>query len=263
MTTIGDICLILENFAPLSLQESYDNTGLILGNSEDPVTGILTSLDVTEAVLDEAMELGYNLIVTHHPLIFNGVKRINGKNTLDKCLIKAIRNNISLYAGHTNVDSVRGGVNERMADKLGLSGKALLNCTDGAGEKGVGQGMIGSLSETMTETDFLQLITKTFQCERLRHSSFRNRLISKVALCGGSGASLVEKAISMGADAFLTGEGKYNDFFNHTDEILFVDAGHYETEQFTKEIFFELLSKNFPTFAVRISSAETNPVHYF
>lgn len=261
MKTVGDVCAVIEKFAPLSLQEPYDNAGLILGNKEQAVTGVLIALDATLDVIDEAIRLGYNMIVTHHPFIFKGLKTITGKNHTENCLIKAIRNDIAIYAGHTNVDSVRGGVNERMAEKLGLIQTSILvpvhssNCD-------CGLGMVGLLPECISETDFLALVKKTFRCDRIRFSALTGKSIHKVALCGGSGSEFLENALSMGADAYLTGEAKYHEFFTHASEILLVDAGHYETEQFTKDIFFEILSENFSTFAVRISEVETNPVHY-
>jgi len=261
MNTVGDVCAVLEAFAPLSLQEPYDNAGLILGNRDQEVSGILIALDATLEVIDEAIALGCNLIVTHHPFIFKGLKTITGKNHTENCLIKAIRNDIAIYAGHTNVDSVRGGVNERMAEKLGLTETSILVPMQQA-TCDCGLGMVGILQETMSEIDFLQHIKKTFLCERIRFSARTGKSIRKVALCGGSGSEFLENALSIGADAYITGEAKYHEFFTHASEILLVDAGHYETEQFTKDIFFELLSENFSTFAVRISEVETNPVHY-
>jgi len=261
MNTVGDVCAVIENFAPLSLQESYDNAGLILGNKNQAVTGVLVALDATLEVIDEAVSLGYNMIVTHHPFIFNGLKTITGKNNTENCLIKAIRSDVAIYAGHTNVDAVRGGVNERMAQKLGLIDTSILVPTLlSSGDSGLG--MFGFLPESLSEKGFIQLVKNTFLCERIRFSAWTGKRIQKVALCGGSGSEFLEKAISMEADVFLTGEAKYHEFFTHATEILLVDAGHYETEQFTKDIFFELLSENFSTFAVRISGVETNPVHY-
>ncbi len=261
MKTVGDVCAVLEAFAPLSLQESYDNAGLILGNRDQEVTGILIALDTTLEVIDEAITLGCNMIVTHHPFIFKGLKTITGKNHTENCLIKAIRNDIAVYAGHTNVDSVRGGVNERMADKLGLTESSILVPMQQPGCD-CGLGMVGLLPESLSETQFLHLVKQTFHCERIRHSTLTGKTIRKVALCGGSGSEFLENALSIGADAYLTGEAKYHEFFTHASEILLIDAGHYETEQFTKDIFFEILSENFSTFAVRISEVENNPVHY-
>jgi dinuclear metal center YbgI/SA1388 family protein len=261
MKTIGDVCEVLESFAPLSLQESYDNAGLILGKRTQVVSGILIALDATLDVIDEAVSLGYNLIVSHHPFIFKGLKTITGSNHTENCLIKAIRNDIAIYAGHTNVDSVRGGVNERMAEKLGLTDTSILVPISGK-DCDCGLGMIGSLPTSLSEVDFLNLIKITFKCERIRFSALRGKYIQKVALCGGSGSEFLENALACGADAYLTGEAKYHEFFTHASEIVLIDAGHFETEQFTKDIFFEILSENFSTFAVRISEVETNPVHY-
>jgi dinuclear metal center YbgI/SA1388 family protein len=261
MVKVGDICTLLESFAPLSLQEPYDNAGLILGNRETEVTGVLISLDATLEVIDEAIALGYNMIVTHHPFIFKGLRTITGKNHTEDCLIKAIKKDIILYAGHTNMDAVRGGVNERIADKLGLTHSSIL-VPGSRKDLDYGLGMIGILSETLSETEFLNLVKQTFHCQGIRHSALRGKDIRKVALCGGSGSEFLEDALLAGADVFLTGEAKYHEFFTHASDILLVDAGHYETEQFTKEVFFELISKKLPTFAVRISVVETNPVHY-
>jgi dinuclear metal center YbgI/SA1388 family protein len=257
----GDICTLLEDFAPLSFQESYDNAGLVMGQRSTTVTGVLIALDVTEAVLDEAVSLGYNMIVTHHPLIFKGIRTITGSTHTENCLIKAIKNDIILYAGHTNVDSVRGGVNEKMAEKLGLINLQILVPINGEKPEH-GLGMIGELPEYQNETDFLNLVKSTFHCKRLRHSVPTGKKIRKVAVCGGSGAEFLEHARTLGADAFVTGEARYHEFFTQGQNILFIDAGHYETEQFTKEVFFDLISKNLPTFGVRISEVEINPVHY-
>ena len=264
MITVDDICRVLENFAPLSYQETYDNAGLILGSRNVELTGVMVCLDVTEAVIDEAIELGDNMIVSHHPLIFKGIKSITGKNYIENCLVKAIKNDIAIYAGHTNVDSVQEGVNGKMAEKLGL-----LNCrilVPGTSEsfdgKEYGLGMIGNLPAGESEMNFLHKVKTTFHCQRLRHSELTGKTIQRVAVCGGSGSEFIEQAKAAGADVFLTGEARYHEFFTKGQNILMIDAGHYETEQFTKEVFFDLISKNFPTFAVRISRAEKNPVYY-
>jgi dinuclear metal center YbgI/SA1388 family protein len=212
--------------------------------------------------LDEAIKLGYNFILTHHPIIFSGIKRITGKNHTEKCLIKAIKNDLVIYAGHTNVDSVRGGVNDRMADKLKLNERRFLTNSDD-NQCDAGLGIVGYLPKALSEIEFLELVQDTFLAQRIKHSKLNGHSIHKVALCGGAGSSFLETAKKSGADVFLTGESKYHEFFVQADDILLVDAGHYETEQYTKEVFFELLSKKLPTFAVRISVVESNPVHYF
>jgi dinuclear metal center YbgI/SA1388 family protein len=263
MIQIGDICNVLEAFAPLDLQESYDNSGLIIGSRADEATGVLICLDVTPEVLDEAISLGYNMILSHHPVIFNGLKKLVGANLTEQISIKAIRHHLNIYAGHTNVDVARGGVNDQMAKKLGLKQSTVFMPSRSENDQAYGLGIIGELEKPLSESEFLERVKTTFHCNRIRHSGLKGKTIQKVALCGGSGASLISQAIIQNADAYLTGEAKYNDFLDHADQLLFVDAGHYETEQFTKEIFLDLLSKKFPTFALRISTKETNPVQYF
>jgi len=264
MLTVNDICMLMEDFAPLSYQEDYDNAGLILGKRDAVLKGILICLDVTESVIDEAISLGYNMILSHHPLIFKGVKSITGKSYVEQCLVKAIKNDISIYAGHTNVDSVRNGVNGRMAMKLGMQNCRIL--VPGSLESTVGQeyglGMIGDLPVSESETDFLYRVKTTFRCKYLRHSVFTGKLVKRVAVCGGAGSEFLAKAQAADADVFLTGEAHYHEFFTQGQNIMLIDAGHYETEEFTKEIFFDLISNKFPTFALRISMCETNPVYY-
>jgi dinuclear metal center YbgI/SA1388 family protein len=261
MVTVGDLCAHLERFAPLSLQESYDNAGLIVGRRDQRIEGILICLDVTTEVIAEALQLGCNTIVSHHPLLFRPLKRVNGSSHTERCLVEAIKNDIAIYAGHTNVDAVRGGVNERMADKLGLLNRSIL-VPGPSKEVENGLGMIGDLPEPLSENDFLERVKQTFGCAMVRCSRLRNRPIRTVALCGGSGSGFLKDALERGADVFLTGEAKYHEFSEYASEILLVDAGHYETEQFTKDVFFEVISKILPTFAVRISTVETNSVQY-
>ncbi|HEY5499962.1 MAG TPA: Nif3-like dinuclear metal center hexameric protein [Bacteroidales bacterium] len=261
MTTVNDICEIMEDFAPLSYQETYDNAGLILGSRDACLKGVLVCLDVTEPVLDEAISLGFNMIVSHHPLIFKGIKSITGSNYIEDCLVKAIKNDVAIYAGHTNVDSVREGVNGKMAEKLGLEQCHIL-APASTGNEEFGLGMVGNLPVGESELDFLQRVKKTFHCQRLRHSALTGKTILRVALCGGSGSEFIVQARAAGADVFLTGEARFHEFFTQGHNILLIDAGHYETEQFTKEVFFDLISKKLPTFEVRISRAEINPVYY-
>jgi len=262
MTTVNDISGIIEAFAPLSYQESYDNAGLIIGTRDAVLTGVLVCLDVTEPVIDEAMDLGFNMIVSHHPLIFKGIKSITGKNHTEKCLVKAIKNDIAIYAGHTNVDAVRHGVNGKMAEKLGLQNCRILSPVSSESGEEYGLGMVGDMPSAESEKDFLKRVKETFHCERLRYSEPTGKQIRKVALCGGSGSEFIELAKAAGADVFLIGEARFHEFFTQGQNILMIDAGHYETEQFTKEVFFDLISKKIPTFAVQISRVERNPVYY-
>ncbi|QZE14553.1 Nif3-like dinuclear metal center hexameric protein [Halosquirtibacter laminarini] len=356
---------VLEVLAPLNLQESYDNAGLIVGDPEMEATGVLLTLDVTEEIIDEAIDNGFNVIIAHHPIIFSGLKKINGKNMVERCVMKAIKNNIALYASHTNMDSVFGGVNSKIADKIGLQNQEILrpnyskilkfttfiprthikevtnaltengfghigqyDCcsftTEGIGQfrplKGAnpyigtenkiesvekirfeclvrqselthfintlkeshpyeevaydlvetqrkettsGLGMVGTLSEPMDTNEFLQLLNKTFDIPVIKHSHVCKSKIEKVAVCGGSGVGFLNDAIRHNADIFITGDVKYHDFFNAENKIIIADIGHFESEQFTKEVFYEILTKKFPNFAVRMSSISSNAINYF
>jgi dinuclear metal center YbgI/SA1388 family protein len=363
--TIQEIISEIENFAPLSYQEDYDNCGFITGSGSWEARGALLSLDCTEQVIEEAIDSNCNLIIAHHPIVFSGLKKITGSNYIQRAIIKAIKNDIAIYAAHTNIDNIVNGVNYKIAQKLGLKNvkilspkKALLkklvtyvpashhetvlnalfeagcgnignydSCsfnTEGTGtfrgnqsatpfigEAGklsrekeirvetvfeevsertvlnallaahpyeevafdiyslgnayskVGSGVTGVLDIEMSEMDFLGKVKSVLNCKMLRFTPKTGKMIKKVALCGGSGRFLLKNAINSGADAFITSDFKYHEFFDAEGKLLLIDAGHYETEQFTPEIFYELISKKFPTFAVRLSKINTNPVNYF
>lgn len=363
MVLVKDITTLLEEFAPLKLQESYDNAGLICGNPEAEVSSILLTIDITEAVIDEALAEGHNLIISHHPLIFQGIKKLLPDNYINRCLIKAIQHNLNIYSAHTNIDSVMQGVSGRMADKLGLthrkvlqsSGKlfsltfytpeseaekvrsAVLNCGAGhignyshcsfnsrgdgtfqahngahpfVGEIGkihtepeikteitvpeyllnhciqtlktthpyeepvwniicldninptTGFGIIGELPVPVESQRFLHNIKQIFHCNILRHTRVCKSEIKRVAVCGGSGAFLTQAAIAQKADIYITGDYKYHDFFKADNKLIIADIGHYESEQYTKEIFYELVTKKIPNFAIQFSKIVTNPVNY-
>ena len=266
---IKTITSYLESIAPLSLQEEYDNSGLIIGNYEVEVQGALICLDCTEAVIDEAIKKKCNLIITHHPIIFHGLKKITGKNYVERVVEKAIRNNISIYAIHTNLDNVIQGENKKICDKLGLSKCKILSPRltlptpygEGMGN-GAGAGMVGSLSKPITEISFLKKVKKVMKASSLRHTVLLNKKVSKVAVCGGSGSFLLNNAISAGADVFITADFKYHQFFDAENKIVIVDIGHYESEQFTKELLRDLLKQKFSIFAPHLSKVNTNPVNY-
>ncbi len=362
---IIDIIRVLENKAPLSLQESYDNAGLLIGSPGWECKGILCTLDATEAVIMEAKKRGCNLVVAHHPIIFGGLKKINGKNYVEKTVIAAIKNDIAIYAIHTNLDNILDGVNNRIADQMGLINRRILvpkagqlmklytfaplsqaekirstlfeagagNIgeysetsfnTDGTGTfKGsgntnpfvgvpgerheeketrievifpvylqsavikallgahpyeevaydlvslsndyqpVGSGLLGELPEELDETGFFHMLKTSFELSVIRHTPFLGKKIKKVAVCGGSGSFLSEKAIGAGADVYITSDIKYHEFFDANDRILLADIGHWESEQFTTDLLLELLQSKFPTFAVLKSGVKTNPVNYF
>ncbi len=362
---IGEITSFLEEIAPLNLQEHYDNCGLITGSKSTLATGVLISLDVTENIVDEAISNKCNLVISHHPLVFSGIKKLNGKNWVERTLIKAIKNDIAVYALHTNFDNLLEGVNGMMAQKIDLSNiqvllpkkdilkklvcfapasnalelrKALFdagagnignydNCsfnTEGigtfkanenanpyVGKKGlihsepeikietifpswkehniiaallkshpyeevaydifplhntwnkIGAGLLGELKEPLGENEFLALIKEKFNCDCIRHTQFLGRKIKKVALCGGSGSFLLQDAIAHNADVFITADFKYHQFFDADNQILVLDVGHYESEQFTVELIFQKLQKKFSNFALCLSKNSTNPVYYY
>ena len=360
---IKDITDFIENLAPVQLQETYDNAGLIIGDKNTEINQILVCLDVTENIVDEAIEKKCQLIISHHPLIFKGIKKINGNNSIEKIIIKAIKNNIAIYAVHTNLDNVINGVNSVLAEKLGLknqrslqpkkdifrklvffcpvihvdrvrkaifeagagkignydscsfntegegSFKAMENANPFVGEPGklhfekeirietiypfyleskiieallqshpyeevaydiyklenyfsqIGSGIIGEIDET-DELNFLSQIKRISNCKCIRHSDLLDKKIKKVAICGGSGSFLIKDAIAAKADIFISGDIKYHDFFEAENKILIADIGHYESEQFTKDLLYTFITKKFPNFAVLISENNTNPIHY-
>lgn len=256
----SEIIAKIEQFAPAELQESFDNTGIQIGNPEQEINGILIALDVTENIVDEAIECGYNMIVSHHPLIFAGLKKITGKNYIERVVLKAAKHDIVIYAAHTNLDKCVGGVNYEMADRLGLVNVRVLE-PEQSGEK-VGLGCVGDLKEPMNETDFLDNLKNTFGARCVRHSALLNRTIRRVALCGGSGSDFIMTAKKAKADIYVTADVTYHKFFTAENEIVIADIGHFECENVTKKIFMEQLSKIFPKFAIRISEKEQNVVNY-
>lgn len=362
---IKDITNALETFAPLQYQESYDNAGLIVGNKNAEIESVLLSLDVTEEVVEEAVQLGAGLIVAHHPIIFKGLKKLTGRNYVERTVIKAIKSDVAIYAAHTNMDAVSNGVNGILAEKLGLENVSVMspragllkkihvfvpedhasavreaaftagagqigeydNCsynTEGkgsfragedsnpfVGKKGethfekeiriemvfpgymqaavvnavlnahpyeevaydiypldnawnqVGIGLVGELKNSQDPMDFITSLTKILRQAHLRYTRPVSREIRRVAVCGGSGSFAIQQAKAAGADLILTADVKYHEFFDADNQIMIVDAGHYETEQFTKELFSDVIQKNFPNFAVRFSNVNTNPVNYF
>ena len=251
----------LEQYAPLPLQDGFDNAGLQIGLTEEQeVTGALLCLDVTEAIVDEAERVGCNLIVAHHPLLFHGLKSITGKNYVERCVMKAIQKGIAIYAAHTNLDNAQGGVNYRIAETIGLTNLQFLDIK--VATVPAGAGVIGELSESMCEQEFLLRLKQLFDISCLRHNTLNGRMIRRVALCGGAGGFLLSNAIAQGADAFLTGEMRYHDYFGHDDELLIAEMGHYESEQYTIDIFAEVLGARFPELNIVKTSLNTNPINY-
>ena len=261
----------LEHYAPLPLQEGYDNAGLQVGLTEAvEVSGALLCLDVTEDVVDEAVRKGCNLIVSHHPLIFRKLARISDENYVQRTVRKAIKNDIAIVSMHTNMDAAKGGVNFKIAEKLGLR-----NLRFFGGEKEIdgvkgGEGVIGEITDE-TDTlhadgiaadDLVLMLRERFQAECVQCNQLLRRPIRKVALCGGAGSFLLDAAIAAGADAFITGEMHYHEFFGHEQEIQICIIGHYQSEQFTSEIFRSIITEKCPGVKCEISEINTNPIIY-
>ncbi len=258
---VRDITAVLENIAPLTLQESYDNAGLIVGHPDQEVSGVLFCLDSTEAVVEEAVRLQCNLIIAHHPIVFRGLKRLNGATYVERTVMQAIRHEVAIYAMHTNLDNVlRQGVNTRLAEHIGLQYLRILAPRPDTLDTGAG--MIGQLLEPMAEIDFLQHLKRTLRAEAVRHTALLGRPLQHVAICGGSGSFLLPQAIAQGADAFVTADFKYHEFFDADGRVLVVDVGHYESEQFTIELLRDIVREKFPNFALHLTTIRTNPVFY-
>lgn len=362
---IVDLIAVIEKYAAPELQEDYDNAGLIMGNPAWHCSGVLCTLDVTIATLKEAKENNCNLVITHHPIIFRGLKRINENTYVEQVIIEAIKNDIAIYAAHTNLDNIILGVNGMIAKKLGLkniiilqpknkmlrrlitfapiekaehvrnavfaagagqigkysecsfnsNGTGTFKANEGAdpyvgnvGERhhenetkieivypfyledqvvkalinnhpyeevaydiftmdnvhfGIGAGIIGELQEAKTEKDFLKFIKETFGASGIRHTDLLGKPIQKIAVCGGAGSFLIKKAAQMGADIYITADIKYHEFFDAQGSLVVADIGHYESEQFTVDLFHDLLVEKFPTFAVLKTRVNTNPIRYF
>ena len=261
----------LEHYAPLPLQEGYDNAGLQVGLTEAvEVSGALLCLDVTEDVVDEAIRKGCNLIVSHHPLIFRKLARISDENYVQRTVRKAIKNDIAIVSMHTNMDAAKGGVNFKIAEKLGLR-----NLRFFGGEKEIdgvkgGEGVIGEITDEtdalhadgIAADDLVLMLRERFQAECVQCNQLLRRPIRKVALCGGAGSFLLNAAIAAGADAFITGEMHYHEFFGHEQEIQICVIGHYQSEQFTSEIFRSIITEKCPGVKCEISEINTNPIIY-
>ena len=262
---ISKIIEALENWAPLTWQEPYDNAGLIVGSPTEICTGIICSLDCTEAVLDEAMAKGCNLIVSHHPIVFKGVKQFNNDDYVSRVLIKAIRNNIALYAIHTNLDSLLEGVNKTLADRLHLENRKILSPKPGFKDQNggeIGSGLIGELPLETDEAEFLKWIKEKLHVSVIKHTAFTKKPLKTIALCGGSGSFLIGEAKVQKADCFITSDLKYHDYFEADGQILLVDIGHFESEQWVAPLIVAYLKPKFPTFAVLESLVNTQPVSY-
>ena len=256
---IRDIEDIFEKFAPNNLQESYDNSGLIIGNKEEEVRNILVSLDVTEEIIKEAVEKGCNLIISHHPILFFPVKRLNDNNYVERIIKLAIKNDIALYSIHTNLDNVIHGVSSKISEKLNLKNTSKLKQNK---ELISSSGMIGELEKEINYKEFLNNLKTIFKTPSLKFTNPIQENIEKIAFCGGAGSFLLEDAIKNGADVFVSSDFTYHKFFDADNKIMIVDIGHYEFEQFTTELIVEYLCSEGLRNIVFSTEINTNPVNY-
>ena len=257
---IRDIAAAIEEFAPLSLQADFDNSGLIVGRMDDEVHAALLAVDVTEEVLDEAEREGCDIIITHHPIIFTPLKRLNSANYVERCVERAIRKGIALYACHTNLDSAPEGMSFRLAEMLGVKNCSLLEPNERI--EGVGFGVVGELPEPIPTEEYLQRVREMLGCTCIRHSRIASAEVRRVAICTGSGGSMIPLAQRAGADLYITADLKYNDFMAPEGGLTVADVGHFESEYCAIEILFDILSKKLCTFAVLRSNATRNPIQY-
>ena len=252
----------LEQFAPLPLQESWDNAGLQVGLTETDASGALLCLDVNELIIDEAIHKGCNLVVSHHPLLFHGLKQVSDTNYVQRIVMKAIKNDIAIISMHTNMDNALNGVNYKIAEKLGLTDVTFLDKKDNQSVPS-GSGVIGTFAEAMSSRDFIAKVKEIFGCGCVMTNELLSRPIRSVAICGGAGAFLLDEAVKAGADAFITGEMHYHEYFDHEQEIQIAVIGHYESEHFTTEVFRDIINKVCPTLRTEIAETNTNPILYF
>ena len=263
---IREITDAIEQYAPLRLQEEWDNAGIQVGDPEADISGILLCTDATEAVVAEAVDRGFNLVIAHHPLIFRGLKKIMGRTPVERTVAMAIKHDVTIYSAHTNMDSAWQGVSFRMADKIGMTEVNFLddNRVEPYGEQdstSAGCGVIGNI-KPMPAREVLKRVKEAFEVGAIRFAGDADRMVDRVALCGGAGSFLLNKAVQQGAQLYVTADMRYHDFLDNAQRIVIADIGHYESEHFTKEIFLEIIQKKNPTFAVAFAEHETNQVNY-
>ena len=258
---IKEVLSALERFAPLPLQESWDNAGLQVGLTETEVSGALLCLDVNEKIVDEAIQKGCNLVVSHHPLLFRGLKTISDLTDVQRTVMKAVQKGICVISMHTNMDNAKGGVNYKMAEKLGLRDVQFLAPKMVNGVES-GSGVIGGLPEAQAADDFVLVVKKAFGVECAMCNELLRRPVRKVALCGGAGDFLLDDALKAGADAFITGEMHYHQYFGYEQQIQICVIGHYQSEQYTAEIFRDIIEKECPGVKTSLAETCTNPILY-
>lgn len=260
MIKVKDIAKAIEDYAPKRLQESYDNSGLQIGNPDMTVTAVLLCLDVTEDILAEASRRQCNMIVSHHPLLFSGLKQITGATPTQRIAMQALRDNIAIYAAHTNLDATKEGVSYEIAHSLNLTD--IVPLCPNQDNPATGLGAIGNISPT-PKLEFLRKVKDTLNIANLKYSAQSPHIvIRKVALCGGSGASFIREAIAQGADAFLSGDFKYHDYTSYGYAILLADIGHFESELCSKKLFSRIIREAYPDCVTYFADSESNPIDY-
>lgn len=262
---IKDVISALERFAPLPLQEDYDNAGLQVGLTEAEVSGALLCLDVTEDIVSEAIDKGCNLIVSHHPLIFRKLRHITDEDYVQRTVAMAIKHDITIVSMHTNLDSVEGGVNFMIARQLGAQEEDIqfISAPNTVNGRQGGLGVICTLPHPLTAEEYITLLKQTFHAQCVITNDSTNGKIQTIAICGGAGSFLLPNAVSAGADALLTGEMHYHEYFGHKDDILISVIGHYESEQFTQQLLQEIINKACPDVKTLITEHNTNPLRYW
>lgn len=258
--TVSDITTAIAQVAPLSLQESWDNSGLQVGSRDATCTGVLLCVDPTEAIVEEAVRRGCNLVVSHHPLLFCGLKHICGDSQVERTVAAAIRNGVAVYSSHTALDSARGGVSAEMARRLGAMVIGPLSPSAPGADTGLG--VVAELPEEMRSTEFVELVKRAFGDHPFRCTAPSVQPIRRIALCGGAGGEFIPAAIAAGAQAYITADVRYHDFVDYRTDIFILDIGHFESEACAKDIFYHIIKEKYPTFAVYDSEIEKNPINY-
>ncbi len=258
---VRDIVEVIEEYAPLWAQAEYDNSGLLVGTLERPVHGILLCVDVDDAVLDEARQLGADMVVSHHPPIFDPLRRMTEASLSERVVARAVREGVVLYAAHTNLDCAPGGMSHYLARQLGIRVERVL---DPLSETSVyGYGVVGTLDEPVAVRDFLRCVTDILHIGSIRHSALCYDTVHRVALCTGAGGSLIGRAFSAGAEVYLAADFKYNHFLDADGRLIVADIGHFESEYCAIDLLYDIITKKIATFAIHKSVQSRNPVHYF
>lgn len=259
---ISEIISAIEEFAPRTLQETWDNTGVQVGDTAAECTGVLLCVDVTPGVIDEACRRGCNLVVSHHPLLFRGLKSITGDTPVELSVIRALREGIAIYSCHTAADSARGGVSHEMAKRLGARVTGILSPSQS--DSGVGLGVVAEFELPLSRRELVARVRQAFGSPVVRATTppDAGAAIKRIAMCGGAGGEFIGRAVDAGAQVYISSDMRYHDFVDFQGRIWLIDIGHFESESCTKDIFYRVISEKFPNFAVYYSDTEENPIKY-